>query len=358
MTARSAFVHRLPGDPLQAARERMNEWHPHPLHGPKMVRKQTNCYVDLWIELLAYWGMDPHAALPFTVALDFEGDEITFFKFPAEDIERLYGVVVQEHSIFEPLETHIASQLGRGGVMLVEVDAWYLPDTRDVAYQKQHTKTTIGIHAMNWSSRQIGYFHNSGYYFAEGADYDGLLDTAGTALLPPYVECARRRYASLTGTNLRDASLSLMQRHLSRRPLASPITAFGEALARDAKELVSRPMDYFHAYSFNTLRQLGANFELLGHYLRWLNSTGLGTYEAMIAACDTIASESMVLEFRLARACSNGKEDRGQSSIEVLERAYALLMAGLDEAFLPTRPVAVTNEAPGDSQRSPAFVDR
>lgn len=336
MTAESTFAAGVSGDVLQEARDRMKTWRPHPLHGPKMVRKQTNCYVDLWIEMLAWWGLDPHAALPFTVALDFEGDEFTFFKFPPEDMERLYGVVIQEHAIFQPLEAHVANQLRRGGVMLVEVDAWHLPDTRGVAYQQQHTKTTIGVHAMNCSSRQLGYFHNSGYYFADGADYDGLLDTAGSAVLPPYVEYAKRRFAPLVGEQLRKVSLSLLRRHLLRRPAASPITAFGRALARDAKEIACRPMAYFHAYSFNTLRQLGANFELLGHYFRWINaiaSEDTGSFDTLIAACDTIASESMVLEFRLARACSKGKEDLGESSLEVLERAYASLMDDLDSEF-------------------------
>jgi len=359
MTAESALIPASSGHALHEAGDRMKIWRPHLLHGPQMVRKQTNCYVDLWIELLAWWGLDPHAALPFTVALDFEGDEFTFFKFPPEDMEQLYGVLIQEHAIFEPLEAHVANQLGRGGVMLVEVDAWHLPDTRGVAYQQQHTKTTIGIHAIDCSSRQLGYFHNSGYYFADGADYDGLLDTSGSAVLPPYVECAKRRFAPLVGERLREASLSLLRRHLMRRPAANPITAFGQALTRDAKELACRPMAYFHAFSFNTLRQLGANFGLLGHYFRWLNATGpdyAASPDTLIAACDTIASESMVLEFRLARACSNGKEDRGESSLEVLERAYASLMDGLDSDSSLAQPLIYPDRVLTNSQHSPAPV--
>ena len=349
----------VPGDALRAAQRRMTSWHPHPLHGPRMVRKQTNCYVDLLIELLAWWGLDPHAALPFTIALDFEADQFTFFKFPPEDIERLYGVLIQEHAIFEPLETHVANQLARGDVMLVEVDAWHLPDTRGITYQREHTKTTIGIHTIDRSNRQFGYFHNAGYYFAEGADYDGLLDTSASALLPPYVECARRRFPPLAGKQLREASLSLLRRHLTRRPDASPIAAFRQALARDAKEIASRPMAYFHAYSFNTLRQLGSNFELLGHYLRWLNATGTeyaGSFDALVAVCDTIASESMVLEFRLARACSRGKEDRGESSLDVLEHAYTVLVDGLDGKFPPAHAHASLDEMPPNSQQHPSHV--
>lgn len=349
MSGESVDPGSVPGDMLRAPRDRMTSWRPHALHGPHMVRKQTNCYVDLLIELLAWWDLDPHAALPFTVALDFEADQFTFFKFPPEDIERLYGVLIQEHAIFEPLETHVATQLARGDVMLVEVDAWFLPDTRGMTYRHEHTKTTIGIHAIDRSSRQLGYFHNAGYYFAEGADYEGLLDTSASALLPPYAECARRRFEPLTGPQLQEASLSLLRRHLLRRPATNPLASFRQALTRDAKEIASRSMAYFHAYSFNTLRQLGSNFELLGHYLRWLNASGTeqaGSFETMIAACDTIASESMVLEFRLARACSRGREDRGESSLDAMEHAYTVLMDGFDSAFPRVEAQALPDEIP------------
>ncbi|MCQ4438213.1 DUF1839 family protein, partial [Clostridioides difficile] len=56
-------------------------------------------------------------------------------------------------------------------------------------------------------------------------------------------------------------------------------------------------------YSFNSVRQLCANFELFGHYARWLQASGsVGPFAEIRAACDRIASEAMVLEFRLARA--------------------------------------------------------
>lgn len=313
-------------------------YRPHALHGPTMVWKQTNCYVDLWIELLSQWGLDPHAMLPFTVAQDFEGDQFTFFKVPLEDLELLYGIVVQEHAIFEPLEYHVEQQVRRGNVMLVEVDAWYLPDTRGISYQRQHTKTTIGIDAIDPQAGEIGYFHNAGYYRAVGDDYRGLFGIGTPAALPPYVERAKRRFRPLNGAALREASLSLLARHFKRRPNVNPVSMFRDALARDATTIASRPISYFHSYSFNTLRQLGANFELLGRCLRWLGSGDepapadpgyTGAFAAGIAACETIASEAMVLEFRLARACARASEERCESTLAVIERAYASLVEGL-----------------------------
>ena len=47
---------------------------------------ETNCYVDIWIELLHAWGFEPIAALPFTFGIDFEGDQWTFYKPPLADL--------------------------------------------------------------------------------------------------------------------------------------------------------------------------------------------------------------------------------------------------------------------------------
>ena len=47
--------------------------------------------MDLWIELLQGWRLEPRAALPFTVTQDFEGDHFTFFKYPPMN----YGAAVR-----------------------------------------------------------------------------------------------------------------------------------------------------------------------------------------------------------------------------------------------------------------------
>ncbi|POM15437.1 hypothetical protein CSX04_03725 [Burkholderia cepacia] len=70
---------------FEDVRHRARHYRPHPLHSQEMVWKQTNCYVDMWLEVLRWWGFNPYAALPFTIALDFEGDQFTFFKFPHDD---------------------------------------------------------------------------------------------------------------------------------------------------------------------------------------------------------------------------------------------------------------------------------
>ena len=71
----------------------------HVIHAQERQWAETNCYVDVWIELLHAWGFEPIAALPFTLAIDFEGDQWTFFKFPHADLYSLFGLDVQELQI-------------------------------------------------------------------------------------------------------------------------------------------------------------------------------------------------------------------------------------------------------------------
>ena len=51
----------------RSARPMLREADRHPLHQGERVWLETNCYVDLWIELLHDFGFDPRAALGFTV---------------------------------------------------------------------------------------------------------------------------------------------------------------------------------------------------------------------------------------------------------------------------------------------------
>ena len=79
--------------------------------------------------------------LPFTLAIDFEGDQWTFFKPPHGDLCDLYGLDVQELAIWRPLVEHVEEQVERGRPVLVELDSYYLPDTAGTAYRIEHVKT-------------------------------------------------------------------------------------------------------------------------------------------------------------------------------------------------------------------------
>ena len=121
----------------------------HPLHGDERTWPETNCYVDLWIEVLHAHGLEPLAGLAFTLGLDWEGDQYTFYKNPHDELRSLYGIDVQELNIWRGLAVHAAEQAAMGRILLAEVDAFFLPDTAGVSYRFGHTKTTIGVAAID-----------------------------------------------------------------------------------------------------------------------------------------------------------------------------------------------------------------
>ena len=63
----------------------------HALHADDRAWVEKNCYVDIWIETIHALGCEPLAVLPFVLALDFEGDQWTFFKPPHDELRDLYS---------------------------------------------------------------------------------------------------------------------------------------------------------------------------------------------------------------------------------------------------------------------------
>lgn len=271
----------------------------HPLHGQDRAWPETNCYVDLWIELLHHRGLVPEAMLGFTVRQDFEGDQFTFFKPSMAEIEALYGLRLDELAIYDGLEGHALIQAARGNVVLVEVDAIHLPDTAGTTYGREHSKTTIGILAIDKGGRRLDYLHNAGRFSLAGADYDGIF---AETTLPPYAEFVRPVADPLPTGRLPGAALDLLRAHLRYAPGCNPVTAFAAALDEAGGALVQRPLSVFHRYAFNTTRQLGANFEMLGSHLAWLTASAAGDFSAAAEAATRLGSEAKAFQFQLARA--------------------------------------------------------
>lgn len=308
------------------------------LHGEDAVWQETNCYMDLWIELLYRWRLDPRAALAFTVTQDFEGDHFTFFKYPSADLEQLYGTVVQEMAIYDTLEAHVAEQVGRGHAVLVEVDSYYLPDTRATAYRRGHVKTTIAVESIDPALQRLTYFHNVGRYTVEGDDYRGLLRLEpelrdNALLLFPYAECVKRVRAPLEGRALSNAAAAQMRMHLDRLPDVNPVTRWREVFDAHVRTALARGDAYFHHYGFNLPRQLGANFEMLSHGLTWLGEHGYRVPPSIIASAASMATECKVLQFRLARAVARGRADACGECLDTLESAYTHVTQGLLNSF-------------------------
>jgi hypothetical protein len=304
-------------------------WQPQALHASDRIWLETNCYVDVWAELLPALGHPAEAALAFTVRQDFEGDHFTFFKFPLEDLEALFGLAVQELAIYDSIERHTLGQLKRGRPVLIEVDSHWLPDAGP-SYRKDHVKTTVAAIAIDRAHKRFGYFHNTGYHELSGEDYDGVFRKPGGDQLFPYVEFVKRDGKPLTGPALRELSIELLRGHLRRRPKANPITAWREALPEHFKMLMTRDMDYFHLYAFNLPRQLGANFEMLGTYLDWLADPALAE---PAAAARRIAEGAKATQFQLARMANRQRFEAAKLVLEPIEADYDRIMTALLTQF-------------------------
>jgi hypothetical protein len=275
----------------------------HALHGSDRSFVESNCYTDVWIELLHGVGLDPTPLMAFCLAIDFEVDQFTFFKPPPQDIERLYGIEIQELTVYRPLHVQAAEQVARGATVIPELDAWFLPDTAGTTYRSGHAKTSVAIESIDIPGRVLRYFHNAGYFQLEGEDFDGAFQLGdhreGMFPLPPYTELVRidkRRH--LPPAELRAIAGEHLAAHLRRRPVANPVHAFGERLAADLPTLLEATEDAYHAYTFSTVRQIGASFELGASFLRWL-----GDEEAATAALG-VTEEAKMLMFKLVRAAA------------------------------------------------------
>ena len=311
----------------------------HPLHANTRHWPESNCYVDLWIEALHSLQLEPTAALGFTIGLDFEGDQFTFYKFPHHDLQYLFGIEVRELNIWRPLLDHAHEQVAMGRLFIMDVDSFLLPDTAGVSYRREHVKSAIAIRHVDQPAQQLGYFHGTGYHVATGDDFQGLLrldDARGQASLPPYVEIARIENAvRLQDAELVRRSLVLFRRHLANRPRGNPVRAHRTRLERDIAWLRREPPEMFHQYAFATLRQLGSCFELTSSYLQWLARHGETGLEAAVASSDEIASTSKALQFMLARAVKSARTESLLPLFDRLEENWAKVIALLEHRYGP-----------------------
>ncbi|GGE89267.1 DUF1839 family protein [Stappia taiwanensis] len=315
---------------------RPDGYQPHALHAATRIWPETNCYVDLWIEVLHALGQTPEAMLGFTLTQDFEGDQFTFFKVPLEDLETLYGIRAQELAIYDRTENHVAEQIARGRLCLVEVDSYFLPDTHGVGYRSEHGKTTVAITALDPAERRMTYFHNGGLFSLEGDDFDGVFQRGAFAQpLPflPYTEFSKLPAETAPAAELRPLAMGLLTEHFRRRPDTNPFTAYAARFAADIEALADRPFEDFHKYAFNTLRQAGANFELAGEHLAWLFPDGQLAAEA--EAARGIAESCKSLQFLLARALARKRFAGLTEALQPPAAAWDRLMQGLEEK-LPT----------------------
>ena len=289
----------------------------HVMHRTDRAWTETNCYADLWIEILHAHGLDPHAMLAFTLGIDFEGDQWTFFKPSQLTLRALYGVEVEELNVWLDLRSNTHVQLQRGRIVLAEADAFFLPDTAATDYRQQHTKTTIGI--IRLDDQRCDYFHNAGFFTLGGADLACLF---APREMPFYAEIAKFDHRVVrTESELRALSRETLRETLAFRPHENPFVPFAAQL----REVTTLGLAHWHKHAFANLRQCGAAFELARDYLVWLDTS----HHAAAAACEEISQTAKSLILKGARA-ANGKRvfDAGEA-MSALAKSWDRVMQAL-----------------------------
>jgi hypothetical protein len=302
---------------------------PHALHSTDRTYAETNCYTDILIELLHARGEEPLAALGFTVRMDFEGDQWTFFKPPPEDLERLFGLDIHEMQPYRPLPLQIGEQIAVGRSVIVELDSWYLPDTAATSYRSEHVKTSVAAEAIDPAGERLRYFHATGLHELEGEDYRGVFrlgDGFSADVLPPYTELVRFDAGpGMSEDRLRQTARTLLRGHLDHRPASNPFTRFGAQLASDLPRLLEGDSADYHAYAFATVRMVGSAFEACASHVDWLlGAEGESSREALLR----IVELSKALSFRLARRRAFDPEP----TLSSMESAWTQAMTLLDDA--------------------------
>jgi hypothetical protein len=301
----------------------------HPLHTGTPIWSETNCYADLWIEVLHAFGFDPTAGLAFTLSTDFEDDQWTMFKYPHADLRALYGIGVNELNVWRPLVEHVAQQVEFGHLLTIDVDAWFLPDTQGITYRIGHQKTTLAANMLDLERSTLGYFHNAGYYELSGDDFDGVFGLAAYArddALPPYVEAVRFDGPRPDDDGeLVEVVRRITAEHLARVPDTNPIVRLRDSAVEDLPWLVQHDLDDFHRYAFGTFRQCGANAELAAHFVRWLQAHDGRDLEVAVDGFENVANGAKALEFVFARLA------RGRSAS--IDHPFDAMAAAWDRAI-------------------------
>ena len=277
----------------------------HVLHAPDRDWSEVNCYVDMWVEVLAWLGHDPVPALAAALSADVDIDQWVFLKPEPEDLRRLYAIDVRELNVWRPVLDHVERQLGAGRLLSVEVDSWFLPDTRGRAYRLQHDKTTIAPAWVDRGARRLGYFHGPGYFELEAADFDGVF---APPLLAPYLETIVLGDGALAGAELVAATVALAAEHLTRAP-QNPVGRLAESMLGHVEWLPTQEPAVFHAFAFGTARQCGGTAELAADFAGWLaERAGLDTLAAA-AELRSVSETAKALQFNLARVARGRRGD-------------------------------------------------
>ena len=312
----------------------------HPLHADDRLWVEKNCYVDVMIEMIHALGLEPLAMLGSCAAVDFEGDNFTFYKPSHEELRALYGVDIQELNVWRPLLEHARHHLAEGKLLSTESDSFHLPDTSGTDYRRNHVKTTIIMAEVDEAQKRLGYFHNAAYHALEGEDFDRLFRIGAApdaAFLPLFAELVRvDRLVRRPRGELARMARELLARHLARRPATNPLERFQRRFAQDLPWITEQGLNFYHAWAFATLRQVGSSFELLALHLRWLAESGAGEGLAPAAAAfEQLSATAKTFILKAARAVNTRKPLDASGPLGDMARAWAEGMETLERQLGP-----------------------
>jgi hypothetical protein len=302
----------------------------HLLHGPDRDYAETNCYTDILIEFVHAIGSEPLAMLGCVLAVDFEGDQWTFFKPRPEEVEALYGIDIHEMQPYRPLPVQIAEHVAAGRTLIVELDSFYLPDTAATSYRQVHVKSSVIAESIDADAEILRYFHGNGYYELSAEDFRGVFRLGrgwSDDVLPPYTELLRLDAGPrLEGDALRAKARELLVAEVARRRGDDPFVRFGDQLGATLPELLGGDAQGYHDYAFATVRMVGSAFDVGATQVEWvLGEDGAGAAASMreiVAGCKT-------LSFKLARR----REFDPMPSVEALDAAWNACFAELEDAL-------------------------
>lgn len=310
------------------------QWPTHPLHGATAVWPETNCYLDLWITLLPALGADPHAMLGPLLAVDFEGDQWTFFKPSHDELRRSYGIAVQELTVWRPLVAHALEHLGAGRLLSIETDAFWLPDVAGTDYRRQHSKTTIVLLALDLAQRHLVYLHNAGCFELSGEDFDQTLQLAQPTVagqLPLFAELLKLdRYRALPLAELHTQARQALPDLLARAPGDNPLRRFAARFEADLPTLRERGLDHYHAWAFVSTRQCGAAYSLVASWLAWWAPQATSpAMDSAVQAFAQIGQDAKTLILKGARATTSSKPVDLSAQFEQMALCWDQGMAAL-----------------------------
>jgi Domain of unknown function (DUF1839) len=307
---------------------------PHPFHQGDRAWHGVNAHVDVWVELLHVLGLEPAPVLLSCLCADFEGDQWTFSKVAAADAWTCYGIVVDDLLVWRPLLAHIVEQLDRGNVVLVEVDAFHLPDTVGTLYQREHVKTVIAVTGYDRHAHRLRYLHGAVGHELHGDDLDAMLTAGiGSAQLPPFAQIIKLdRLIPRSASERVTLGVALARYHCTKLPVKNPVRAFADGLRAHGAWLAGGDAELYRRWAFATLQQCGATFEISADVTAWLAANG-EPVGAAVSHLRDIAYGAKSLHTKLARVPISGRMPDVSLTLDQMADSWDFAMTTLQPRY-------------------------